>query len=213
MMSCFLARLRLLTAVLAVPLTLAVGLTAARGGEDILWPEHVTQLGEARSELDALLAPHMNSPASAKAAQQMRALADAPAQPLPDRLSLAGAWTVRSLQVNARGAYAYGFVPCTLRREGPSGLLLVKDKGSQRRTGLILDRDGAAFLFVGGRYHADEAPRGYSGFEVEDVNDPNAKADTSHDSMGFVRAIGPGHLIILFAPAGGTSEIYEMKRS
>lgn len=213
MMGCIPARLRLLTAALVVPLILAVSLSTARGGEDVLWPEHVTQLGEARSELDALLAPLMNSPASAEAAQQMRALVDAPAQPLPDRLSLAGAWKVRSLQVNARGAYAYAFTPCTLRREGPSGLLLVKDKGSQRRIGLILDRDGAAFLFVGGRHHADEAPRGYSGFEVEDVNDPNAQADTSHDSVGLVRAIGPGHLIILFAPADDTSEIYELKRS
>lgn len=207
------ARLRRLWAVLAVPLLLAGPLSAARGGEDILWPEHVTQLQEARAELDALLAPHMTSPASAKAAQQMRALADAPVQPLPERLSLAGAWTVRSLQVNARGAYAYGFVPCTLRREGPSGLVLVKDKGSQRRTGLILDGDGKAFLFVGGRHHADEAPRGYSGLQVEDVNDPNAKADTSRDSVGLVRALGPGHLVILFAPADGTSEIYELKRS
>lgn len=200
-------------AALLLATALALAADPLRAAETVLWPAHAQALAAARAELDARLSRHMASPASGKAAQQMRALADAPAQPLPDRLSLAGRWKVRSLQANDRGAYAYNFVPCTLEREGPSGLRLTKDKGSQRRLGLILDRDADAFLFVGGRYHADEPPRAYSGFAVDDVNDPHARADTSRDSIGLVRAVGRDHLIILFAPADGTSEIYELRRS
>src|SRR5690606_14391092 len=131
----------------------------------------------------------------------------------PERLSLEGGWRVRSLQVHQGAVNIYDYFACELRREGPSGLLLDKNRGSQKRIGLVLgDYSEESFLFLGGSYTTGEQPRGYSGFAVEDVNAAGAGdgVDMSRDSIGFVRSLGRDHLLIVFAPVNGRAEMYEL---
>lgn len=205
-------RARQAIAALLLPAMLSASPALAAGAEDAMWPEHVEAIGDASAELSGLIASHLDR---SDAAKTMWALFNAPVQPLPDRLSLEGAWQVRSLQVHQGAANIYDYFPCEIRREGPAGLVLDKSRGSQKRVGLILgDYAEDAFLFLGGSYTTGETPSAYSGFEVDDPYAEGASEgiDKSRDSVGFVEAIGPNHLRIIFAPVGGRAEMYELKR-
>lgn len=206
------ANIRTVFLALLMPAMLVAQPARAQGVENLMWPQHVEALSDAAAELSGLIALHLDTSDDAKA---MWNLFNAPSAPLPDRLSLEGGWQVRSLQVRQGAVNIYDYFPCVLRREGPSGLVLDKSRGSQKRIGLILGDDSEdAFLFLGGSYTTGEPPRGYSGFEVDDVNAAGADAgiDMSNDSVGFVRSLGRNHLLIVFAPVNGRSEMYELKR-
>lgn len=212
MMQKLACRARAALVAIIVPAMLWVSPATAAGAEDSMWPEHVEAISDAGAELSGLIASHLDRSA---AAGEMWALFNAPAQSLPDRLSLEGRWQVRSLQVHQLGANVYDYFPCEIRREGPAGLVLDKSRGSQKRIGLILgDYAEDAFLFLGGSYTTGENVRSYSGFEVDDPYAEGAGEgiDRSHDSVGLVEAIGPNHLRIIFAPVDGRSEMYELKR-
>lgn len=199
-------------AALILPAMLSASPGMAAGAEDAMWPEHVEALGDAGAELSGLIASHLDR---SDAAKEMWALFNAPVQPLPDRLGLEGTWQVRSLQVHRNAANVYDYFPCEIRREGPAGLVLDKNRGSQKRIGLILgDYFEDAFLFLGGSYTTGEIARNYSGFEVDDPHaaDADEGIDKSRDSVGLVEAIGPNRLRIIFAPIDGRSEMYELKR-
>ena len=206
------SRARHALAALLIPAMLWASPVLAAGAEDAMWPEHVEAISDAGAELSELIASHLDRGGAAK---EMWALFNAPVQPLPDRLGLEGKWQVRSLQVHELGANVYDYFPCEIRREGPTGLVLDKNKGSQKRIGLILgDYSEDAFLFLGGSHTTGEDARNYSGFEVDDPYAEGASdgIDRSRDSVGFMEAIGPNHLRIIFAPVDGRSEMYELKR-
>jgi len=205
-------RARHTLAALLIPAMLWTSPVLAAGPEDSMWPEHIEAVSDAGAELSGLIISHLER---SEAAKEMWALFNAPVQPLPDRLSLEGTWQVRSLQVHQFGANVYDYFPCRIRSEGPTGLVLDKNRGSQKRIGLILgDYAEDAFLFLGGSYTTGEDARSYSAFEVDDLRAEGAteSIDRSRDSVGLIEAIGPNHLRIIFAPVGGKSEMYELKR-
>jgi|GEM_PF-2069316 len=186
---------------------------------DLLLPEHAKLLGSAESYTRKQVTPHLQDADAEvkKAAQEMLALMEATRKAIPSRDELAGKWKVRSLQANDLGAYAYPYFPCDLIAEGPKGLVLNKDKGSQRRVGLLIHDEATedaeadeslppSLLFLGGSYYSDEPPRGYSAL----MGDPDTAMGTERDSVGFLYALSPTRLMLIFAPLNARSEIYEL---
>lgn len=174
----------------------------AQTADEILTPAQTEALANAETDLRASLAPHASGQ-DAATATDILAVIGGERLPMPDRLSLAGApCKVRSLQVTADIAIAYPFFSCAFRQEGPAGLVLQKDSGSQRRLGLLAPgEDGTSLIFIGGRYYGYEAPRGFSGF---------GSGDPAFDSLGLMYRGGTDRYYIIFAPTDGRSEVYEI---
>lgn len=172
-----------------------------------LKPAEAAALVTAEESLKTIATKHLeaSNKETAANAKQIADLLALPRIEFGDRLALEGKWKVRSLQVNDLGAYAYPYFPCEFVREGPKGLRLEKNAGSQRRSGLIGDDGKGGIIFIGGKYYTDETPIGYSGFQEESV-----KTDPTRDSYGTLHRLGKGHLILIF---GETREIYEFKKA
>ncbi|WP_411826873.1 DUF4893 domain-containing protein [Luteolibacter sp. AS25] len=175
----------------------------------VLKPAEIKALATAEEGLKATVGNHISSQESDSAAnaKEMEALLALPRLPLGDRLALAGKWKVRSLQVGNLGAYVYPFFPCEFRKVGKDGLLLLKDSGSQRRSGLVADDGKGNFVFIGGKYYSDEEPKGYSASQ-----DEGTKVDTDRNSYGYLYRVGKNQLILIFGETTYGREMYEFKR-
>lgn len=192
---------------------LSASLAPAQTGEDLLWPEHVESISDAEANLRYGAEAFLYG-ASAAAAADLLSLLNTPRKTVADRLSLAGPCRVRSLQVSEFGVNAYSFFRCDLRQEGETGLVFQKDAGSQRRLGVLLDSEAGdqRLVFVGGSYHAEEAPQNYSRFDADEADTVGADIDKSADSVGMLHRIGANRFLIVFATKSGRGEVYEVIR-
>jgi hypothetical protein len=191
-------------------LLLAVNVCAEEPLRTALKPEHVEALAGAEEGMKRAATVHAESAQTdyVKVGKEVLALLALPRLEVSAPLKLVGRWRVRSLQVSDRGAYAYPFFDCSFRQEGASGVIFQKDSGSQRRIGIVGADTADRLLFVGGSYYADDkGGAGYSALQEESV-----KIDPERDSVGAIYQLGPGHLIILFAPNRYGREIYELKK-
>lgn len=190
-------------------LALAIPAVANETLESVVRPEHRKALMGAESKLDTAARGFVKDrdEETAAAAKALLALLELPRGKAPSPKALVGKWKVRSLQASERGVYAYPFFDCEFRAEGREGVVFHKDKGSQRRIGLIGKGENGHVIFVGGSYYSDESPAGYSALQ-----DAGAKAGSARDSVGHVFQIKSNHLIIVFAPTAYGSEIYELKK-
>ena len=202
--------LHLARAAFALLLFFAVAAVPAAAEDDLLWPDDASALASAGNAMRALANKHAST--DSQEAADILALLDIKAQPIADRLALAGPCKVRSLQANDLGAYVYPFFKCEFRREGPNGLQFRKETGSQRRLGVILEEGdlGDGLLFVGGSYYDYTSPRPYSGFDR--LDNPGSNPDRSTDSVGLLTRIGKNRYMMLFAPKEGRGELYEITR-
>lgn len=186
-------------------------LVPADAGEllSFLKPAEAKALATADEGLRASLEKRISSEEKSTAAnaKEIEALLALPRIALGDHLALAGKWKVRSLQVAALGVYAYPFFPCEFRKVGKDGLLLIKDSGSQRRSGLIGEDGKGNFMFLGGKYYSDEERKGYSAFQ-----DEGSEVDTDRDSYGYLYRLGKNHLILVFGETTHGRELYEFKK-
>lgn len=145
----------------------------------------------------------------ATAAREVIRLLEAAKEKAPAAASLVGDWKVRSLQAGEYGVFAYPFFDCQFRKEGPRGIVFQKDRGSQRRIGLVGQGSDGKLLFVGGSYtEGSRHPRGHSALQ-----DKGTAADPKNDSTAIIRQIADGHLLMIFAPTRYGCEIYELKRT
>jgi hypothetical protein len=184
---------------------LASDTTDATTRSMLLHADHRARVDEAITTVDALIAS-MPADADQRARADILALRAQTPTPVSDA-DLAGAWRVRSLQLQPDAIYAYPWFKARIEVDG-SGWRFAKTSGSQRRSGrLWRDADDPArLIFIGGATVNDEPQVDYSA----------AHADTGphdSDSVGVLQRLGAAHLLmILDARPGESVEIYELRR-
>ncbi len=117
---------------------------------------------------------------------------------------VAGAWRVRSLQLDRGHVFGYPYFAARITRQGCS-LHFAKTTGSQRRSGelLPLDHDGRALAFLGVATVNDEVPRPYGTLDA---------SSDDHNSVGRLLRIGPNELLMILDYRQGSFELYHLKR-
>ncbi len=196
--------MRMIVAVLAV---LALSATAAFAG----WQERATPFDKGRlARLDSSrekgLAALAHGPVSGDAGT-IRGVTEARGGSTGVGGGLAGAWRCRTMKLGGIVSVQYGWFACRIENRGGT-LTFRKLNGSQRLTGTLYP-EGAGYVLLGAWTVNNDPPQPYSG------NAPGAGAQsTPGDAVGYLSAIGPGHLKIEFPEPVQESDfdVMELKR-
>ena len=197
------AQMRIGTCAAWVLLALALPVMAGGGAgwRERAWQQHVPRveaaLATARAVDASMLAYATDFAVVRRLLERAR---------MPQRLGdVAGAWQVRSLQVNDHGTFAYPWFRAAIRRTR-DGLWFEKTTGSQRRSGVLLPHgDGRTLVLLGGATVNEDPQVGYS-------RTRGAGGPAPSDTVGRLYRIGPRELLMVLDAQGSRFEVYHLRR-